>query len=92
MRYSTKLDWRPNASLNNDVEWPTSWVELTREWATFEWSKHGQCPWTVMSIVQHSAPSEWMLAVVGLIHMVSSLMDQGMHRIMVFKRNQDIRL
>jgi hypothetical protein len=45
-----------------------------------------------MSIVQHSAPTEWMVAVVGLNHMVPSLVDHGMHRIMVFKGNQDMRL
>jgi hypothetical protein len=45
-----------------------------------------------MSIVQHSAFAEWMVAVVGLNHMVPSLVDQGMHRIMVFEGNQDMRL
>jgi hypothetical protein len=69
-----------------------SWVEPIREWGTFEWSKRGRCPRTVMSIVQHSAPAEWMVAVVGLNHMVPSLVDHGMHRIMVFKGNQDMRL
>jgi hypothetical protein len=47
---------------------------------------------TVMSIVQHSAPAEWMVAIVGLTHMVPSLVDNGMHRITVFEGNQDIRL
>jgi hypothetical protein len=45
-----------------------------------------------MDIVQHSTPIEWMGAVVGPIHMVPSLVDLGMHRIKVFKGNQDIRL
>ena len=45
-----------------------------------------------MSIVQHSAPTKWMVAIVGLNLMVPSLVDHGMHRIMVFKENQDMRL
>jgi hypothetical protein len=92
MWYPKESDWCPNASLDSDVEWPTSWVELIREWATFEWSKRGRCPRTVMSIVQHSAPAEWMVAIVGLNHMIPSLVDHGMHRIMVFEGNQDMRL
>jgi hypothetical protein len=92
MRYPRVSDWRLNASLNSDAEWPPSWVEPIMEWATFEWSKRRRCPRTVMSIVQHSAPAEWMVAVVGLNHMVPSLVDHGMHRIMVFEGNQDMRL
>jgi hypothetical protein len=41
MRYPRESDWRPNAFLDSDAEWPTSWVEPIREWATFEWSKRG---------------------------------------------------
>jgi hypothetical protein len=33
-----------------------------------------------------------MVAVVGLNHMVPSLVDHGMHRIMVFEGNQNMRL
>ena len=92
MRYPRELDWYPNVTFDSDTEWPTSWMEPIREWATFEWSKHGRCPRTIMSIVQHSAPAEWMVAIVGLNYMVPSLVDHGMHRIMVFKWNQDMRL
>jgi hypothetical protein len=31
MRYPRELDWRPNASLDSDAKWPTSWVEPTKE-------------------------------------------------------------
>jgi hypothetical protein len=92
MRYPRESDWRPNASLDSDAEWPTSWMEPIKEWATCEWSKRGRCARTVMSIVQHSAPAEWMVAVVGLTYMVPSLVDHDMHRITVFEGNQDIRL
>jgi hypothetical protein len=37
MRYLRESDWCPNAAFENEVEWPTSWVEPTREWATTEW-------------------------------------------------------
>jgi hypothetical protein len=35
--YLRESDWCPNAAFENEVEWPTSWVEPTREWATTEW-------------------------------------------------------
>ena len=44
-----------------------------------------------MSIIQHFAPEQWMVAFVGLTHMVPSIVDNGRHQIMVFKRNQEIR-
>jgi hypothetical protein len=56
MRFPRESDWRPNASLESDAEWPTSWVEPTRAWATTEWGTCARCPRTIMSIMQHSAP------------------------------------
>jgi hypothetical protein len=44
-----------------------------------------------MSIMQHSAPEQWMVALVGLTHMVPSAVDNGRQRIMVFEGNEDIR-
>jgi hypothetical protein len=44
-----------------------------------------------MSIMQHSAPEQWMVALVGLTHMVPSALDNGRQRIMVFEGNEDIR-
>ena len=37
MRYLRESNWRPNASFEDKAEWPTSWVEPTREWATTGW-------------------------------------------------------
>jgi hypothetical protein len=91
MRYPRELDWRPNAAFENEAEWPTSWVEPTREWATTEWGSRARCPRTIMSIMQHSAPEQWMVALVGLTHMVPSIVDNGRQRIMVFEGNEDIR-
>jgi hypothetical protein len=44
-----------------------------------------------MSIMQHSTPEQWMVALVGLMHMVPSTVDNGRQRIMVFEGNQEIR-
>jgi hypothetical protein len=44
-----------------------------------------------MSIMQHSTPEQWMVALVGLTHMVPSAVDNGRQRIMVFEGNEDIR-
>jgi hypothetical protein len=44
-----------------------------------------------MSIMQHSAPEQWMVALVGLTHMVPSAVDNGRQWIMVFEGNEDIR-
>jgi hypothetical protein len=44
-----------------------------------------------MSIMQHSAPEQWMVALVGLTHMVPNAVDNGRQRIMVFEGNEDIR-
>jgi hypothetical protein len=44
-----------------------------------------------MSILEHSAPEQWMVALVGLTHMVPSVVDNGRQRIMVFEGNEDIR-
>jgi hypothetical protein len=57
MRYPRESDWHPNAAFESEAEWPTSWVEPTREWATTEWGTHERCPRTIMSIMQHSAQS-----------------------------------
>jgi hypothetical protein len=91
MRYPRESDRHPNAAFEIEAEWPTSWVEPTREWATTEWGTRARCPRTIMSIMQHSAPEQWMVAVVGLTHMVPSAVDNGRQRIMVFKGNEDIR-
>jgi hypothetical protein len=37
MWYPRELDWRPNAAFESEAEWPTSWVEPTRAWASTEW-------------------------------------------------------
>jgi hypothetical protein len=75
MRYPRELEWRPNAALEIEAEWPTSWVEPTREWATTEWGTRARCSRTIMSIMQHSVPEQWMVALVGLRHMVPSAVD-----------------
>jgi hypothetical protein len=56
MRFLRESDWRPNASLESDAKWPTSWVEPTRAWATTKWSTRARCPRTITSIMQHFAP------------------------------------
>jgi hypothetical protein len=38
-----------------------------------------------MSIIYHSAPKKWMVAIVGIIHMIPSLVDHGMHKIIVLE-------
>jgi hypothetical protein len=43
-----------------------------------------------MSIMQHSVPEQWMVALVGLTHMVPSAVDNGRQQIMVFEENEDI--
>jgi hypothetical protein len=91
MQYPRESDWRPNAAFESEAEWPTSWVEPTREWATTEWGTRARCPRTIMSIMQHSAPEQWMVALVGLTHMVPSAVDNGRQRIMAFEGNEDIR-
>jgi hypothetical protein len=91
IRFPRESDWRPNASLESDVEWPTSWVESTKAWATTEWDTRARCPRTIMSIMQHSTPKQWMVVLVGLTHMIPSTVDNGRHRIMVFEGNQEIR-
>jgi hypothetical protein len=91
MRYPRESGWHPNAALENEAEWPTSWLEPTREWATTEWGSRARCSRTIMSIMQHSAPEQWMLALVGLTHMVPSTVDNGRQQIMVFEGNEDIR-
>lgn len=72
------------ASFNSDVEWSMFWVEPTREWSTFECSKYRQRLLIVMSIMQHFALIESVVAIIGLIHMVPCLVDYEMHRIMMF--------
>jgi hypothetical protein len=91
MRYPRESDWRPNAAFEIDAEWPTSWVEPSREWATTEWGTRARCPRIIMSIIQHSAPEQWMVALVGLTHMVPSAIDNGRQWILVFEGNEDIR-
>ena len=44
-----------------------------------------------MSILEHSALEQWMVALVGLTHMFPSIVDNGRQRIMVFEGNEDIR-
>jgi hypothetical protein len=90
MRYPRESDWRPNAAFKIDAEWPTSWVEPIREWATTEWGNCARCSRTIMSIMHHSAPEQWMVALVSLMHMVPSTVDNGRQRIMVFEGNEDI--
>jgi hypothetical protein len=51
MRYLRESDWRPNATFEIEAEWPTSWVEPTREWATTEWGSGARCLRTIMSIL-----------------------------------------
>ena len=36
MRYPRESDWRPNAVLESDAEWPTSWTEPTKGWDSSE--------------------------------------------------------
>jgi hypothetical protein len=36
MRYPRESDWHPNAAFESEAEWPTSWLEPTRAWATTE--------------------------------------------------------
>jgi hypothetical protein len=91
MRYPRESDRHPNAAFEIEAEWPTSWVEPTREWATTEWGTRARCPRTIMSIMQHSAPEQWMVALVGLTHMVPNAVDNGRQRIMVFEGNENIR-
>jgi hypothetical protein len=43
-----------------------------------------------MSILQHSTLEQWMVALVGLTHMVPSAVDNGRQQIMVFEGNEDI--
>jgi hypothetical protein len=43
-----------------------------------------------MSIMQYSAPEQWMLALIGLTHMVPNTIDNGRQQIMVFEGNQEI--
>jgi hypothetical protein len=64
MRYPRESDWRPNAAFEIEVDWPTLWVEPTREWATIEWGTRVQCSRIIMSIMQHSALEQWMVALV----------------------------
>jgi hypothetical protein len=40
---------------------------------------------------EHSAPEQWMVALVGLTYMVPSAVDMGRQWIMVFEGNEDIR-
>jgi hypothetical protein len=40
---------------------------------------------------EHSTPEQWMVALVGLTHMVPRVVDNGRQRIMVFEENEDIR-
>jgi hypothetical protein len=40
---------------------------------------------------EHFVPEQWMVALVGLTHMVPSAVDNGRQRIMVFEGNEDIR-
>jgi hypothetical protein len=91
MRYPRESDWRPNAAFEIEAEWPASWVEPTREWATTKWGTRARCPRTIMSIMQHSVLEQWMVALVGLTHMVPNAVDNGRQRIMVFEGNEDIR-
>jgi hypothetical protein len=53
MRYPRESDWRPKDAFEIRADWPTSWVEFTREWATMEWGTRARCPRTIMSIMQH---------------------------------------
>jgi hypothetical protein len=43
-----------------------------------------------MSIMQHSILELWMVALVGLTHMVPSIVDNGRQQIMAFEGNEDI--
>jgi hypothetical protein len=40
---------------------------------------------------EHSTPEQWMVALVGLMHMVPSAVNIGRQRILVFEGNEDIR-
>ena len=60
MRYPRESDWRPNVAFKTEAEWPTSWVEPTKEWATMEWSPWVRCPRTIMSIL-HQSSGWWPL-------------------------------
>lgn len=43
-----------------------------------------------MRILDHSASEEWMVAIVGLTYMVSSMVDQGTRRITVLEGGEEI--
>jgi hypothetical protein len=60
MRYPRESDWRPNVAFESEAEWPTSWVEPTREWATTEWGSRAPCSRTIMSIL-HQSSGWWPL-------------------------------
>jgi hypothetical protein len=45
-----------------------------------------------MNILQHLAPEKWMVALVGMSDMVPTVVDHGMHKVIVFEGNKDIRL
>ena len=44
-----------------------------------------------MSIIQSSVPENWTVALVGLTHMVPSLVDHGIDTVKVFDDKDDIR-
>ena len=56
-----------------------------KAWAPSEWDVHARCVRTMMNIHHHSVLEDWMVALIGLIHMVSSLVDYGIHRVTIFK-------
>lgn len=57
-----------------------------------EWDVHTRCIQTLKNILHHSGPKDWMMALVDLTYMVSSLVDYGIHRVMVFEGRVETRI
>lgn len=92
MWFLKESDWSPNTSLQAGEQWPTTLAEPLKPWLTPEFNVHGRCPRTVLNILQHSIPPTWMVAIVGLTHMLPVFVNDGVsHKIIVFEGDAEIR-